>query len=1303
MKLLSSSVRHALGLVSGVLLVVALLLVVARVLLPHWEGLHAWVETRASEVLEREVAAGTIELGWTGWSPALVARDLRIAVPDGQPVELDVLAVSLRAWASLRAREPEWRLEVEGLTLRFIRHPDARITLAGRELGLREGALLALPVDRWPEVVARDVSVVWDDRPAGLEAAARLARARLAATPEGALRVHASGRLHPAAGGNFTFGLDIPDPAHRDARLFLAGDDLPFDYWDGWLDYLGWPVLEGTASLRAWGTIRDGEIVALRGSHDTALARPDAAASAPRAIGHRFDWRLSNGHYRTAWVGTRPGSGDMRLNYRLEADPRRIEVDALELGLRALDLEPYQPLLGLLEGRQPELAESLAQAAPHGRVEAARLSARRAGGALRVEHGEADLRDLGWHALGAWPGVAGLSGQLRWDGGRAELALDSRELRVELPELLPEPVWLTEARGHLQAERDTEGHWRLRGDDLHLANAHAAAAGRLGVRLDGHTDGPLVELALDFLRANGAHAARYLPIRYLPDNTRQWLVDAIHSAYSPGGGMVYRGRGRAFPFRGQEGIFELWADVEDGVLDYRAGWPRIDDVAGRLHFRNAAFRAEGASGRILDTRVENAEVRIADMRAQPVLEVEGNARGASGDLLDYLRQAGLLEGMADIRDRAEARGPAGLALALEMPLQGERLAESRVSGELDLRGVRLELPDWPVVPEAVEGRLSFDTAGRVQATGLRGRVHGEVVELDVDWPLDGGEASLAARGPQPLAPWLEHLPALQRHLSGTAHWEAGLRVGGARDGARLDLRSDLEGVVIDWPEPLGKAPGQPRALALSLPLGHASSSVGELRLGEVLRARLRLEPADVAVSGAAPTVAGLQALALELGESEDSPLALPGSGIAVQARFTALDLAPWAEALGDASWTGGLDVGTVDPAAPDGEREAALALNRLDLRVRHALRWGRTQLPGLALQARRHATGWNAEVRADWLAGEGRWEVGTGQAGAGRVDARLERLHLPGQFRDDVQGTGPSATDAAAVDPGGLNDPRAWPALDLELDSLRLGDYGFAGITLGLEPQAAGLSVRELKVRAPESDLLADALGAWTVDGQGRARSRLDVHLTGEDWGEGLRASGLSHALLGAAGEGQLSLSWAGALYAPRVPLLEGSMSLALEDGRLADVDPGAGRLLGLVSLDLLPRRLRLDFRDVFEEGLAFSALTTTATLADGDLVIPDLELEGASARVRLVGRTGLVAHDYDHRIEVLPRLRTALPLVGALVGGPVTGAVVFLAERVLGIGDQIEEAARVEYEVTGTWDEPQVRTRIEPVSVDND
>jgi uncharacterized protein YhdP len=178
-------------------------------------------------------------------------------------------------------------------------------------------------------------------------------------------------------------------------------------------------------------------------------------------------------------------------------------------------------------------------------------------------------------------------------------------------------------------------------------------------------------------------------------------------------------------------------------------------------------------------------------------------------------------------------------------------------------------------------------------------------------------------------------------------------------------------------------------------------------------------------------------------------------------------------------------------------------------------------------------------------------------------------------------------------------------------------------------------------------------------------------------------------------GTARVHLSWPGPLFAPDLPGLQGRVDVSLSDGRLREVDPGVGRLLGLVSLDLIPRRMRLDFRDVYTQGLSFDRLVGEALIEGGDLLLPELQVRSPSAVVRISGRTGLVARDFDQSIVVVPRLRSTLPIVGALVGGPVTGAIVLLVERALGIGGQVEEAARVEYFVTGPWSNPEVRARV--------
>src|SRR5690606_19130865 len=110
----------------------------------------------------------------------------------------------------------------------------------------------------------------------------------------------------------------------------------------------------------------------------------------------------------------------------------------------------------------------------------------------------------------------------------------------------------------------------------------------------------------------------------------------------------------------------------------------------------------------------------------------------------------------------------------------------------------------------------------------------------------------------------------------------------------------------------------------------------------------------------------------------------------------------------------------------------------------------------------------------------------------------------------------------------------------------------------------------------------------------------------------------------------ETSLAWHASPIAMKYGLLEGTVSFSLEDGSLREVSPGAGRLIGLLSLSALPRRLFLDFSDFFGEGLSFDSLKGDFLLTEGNAYTTNVRLEGPSVSALLVGRTGLAARDYD-------------------------------------------------------------------------
>jgi uncharacterized protein YhdP len=154
--------------------------------------------------------------------------------------------------------------------------------------------------------------------------------------------------------------------------------------------------------------------------------------------------------------------------------------------------------------------------------------------------------------------------------------------------------------------------------------------------------------------------------------------------------------------------------------------------------------------------------------------------------------------------------------------------------------------------------------------------------------------------------------------------------------------------------------------------------------------------------------------------------------------------------------------------------------------------------------------------------------------------------------------------------------------------------------------------------------------------------------------------------------------------------VIDGKLHLVIKDGQLLNVKPGAGRVFGLVSLHTLPRRLSLDFSDLFKKGYAFDRVEGNFVLSDGDAYTSDLFIEGPAARIDISGRIGLADEDYDELITVVPHVSSSLPIAGAIAGGPVVGAAILLAEHLL--GDELEKHtkfAHKQYTVTGPWADP--------------
>jgi uncharacterized protein YhdP len=235
------------------------------------------------------------------------------------------------------------------------------------------------------------------------------------------------------------------------------------------------------------------------------------------------------------------------------------------------------------------------------------------------------------------------------------------------------------------------------------------------------------------------------------------------------------------------------------------------------------------------------------------------------------------------------------------------------------------------------------------------------------------------------------------------------------------------------------------------------------------------------------------------------------------------------------------------------------------------------------------------------------------------------------------------------------------------------------------------------------SDLLSARIsGNWRLQG-GEQLSSVDLEIKEGEMDRLMDLFGYQKNIAGGDLSGSMRIAWPGPPWAFSPPVTEGKVKLRIADGQLLEVDPGAaGRILGLLSLNTLPRRLSLDFSDLFEKGFSFDEISGSFVINDGNAYTNDLFVEGPAAKIEISGRIGLVDQDYDELVTVIPYVKTGIPLAGTLAGGPAVGAMLLVAETLLQdrLGP-LNRIAQKQYSVTGPWADPVIEklqsTTLEP------
>jgi len=323
----------------------------------------------------------------------------------------------------------------------------------------------------------------------------------------------------------------------------------------------------------------------------------------------------------------------------------------------------------------------------------------------------------------------------------------------------------------------------------------------------------------------------------------------------------------------------------------------------------------------------------------------------------------------------------------------------------------------------------------------------------------------------------------------------------------------------------------------------------------------------------------------------------------------------------------------------------------------------------------RTGTEWKGRLEGPQIKGEVAWNP----AGKGRVAARLDRFLLRPTDRPEAAPATPLAPESAAE----------LPALDIVAE-----EFEFKGIPMGrLELVAAHAGedwrIEKLNITNGHAKFLSS--GAWRPTGNGSITT-LDLKVDANDLNGLFAQFGYGDYLKGGRATLEGKLAWPGFPNDFEIARLSGFFHLDARGGQFAKIEPGAGKLLGLLSLQSIPRRVTFDFKDVFSEGFAFESITANVRLARGILLTDDLEINGPAAFVSMSGEVSLSQETQKLTMRVVPEVGESVALAATLIGTPVLGLSTLVVSKLL--QNPFGKVVAYEYQVTGSWDNPTV-TRV--------
>jgi len=1210
---LKRATRH---LIFWSLIVCAVSLTGVRLLLMEIDHYKSDLSARVSEFAGAQVTIGHLQANMRGYSPELVLKDieiLSIIANQPPPIQLKEIRIGINLLDVLFNSDrlaSSW-VTLVGAKLTVKRNQDGSIAIVGLKAS-DEKPLWLLQGSKY-EVLQSEIR--WQDelRKTKIDVIGSLDFAIINSGPRHKLNMLVE--LPQQYGDNLTVSMDLKgnifEPSSLDGTVYLEGKNIKSAQWlKGQLPF-AISIGSGIADFKFWSELKHSKLVSFVSEaqvQQLKLTKSDEETFFVKRLKSQIHWE----HKDSQWYLHVPHFLLETMDNKWPATVFSIfgdqskdnKLNSLGVFVDFVDLEKATALLKFFAPLSKDVAELLAKSQLKGSLEQCSLYVD-----LNEKHfavnGQFDQISIA--SSSAIPGIENLSGKVKGTDQKGQVVLATKDAHLITSGMFRDVINITNLNGAINWQQNLDD-WMMSSPIIQIDSPDIKTKSRLRVTVP-KTKGQktFLDLQTVFSIEDVSKATRYLPVSTMKKSVVDWLDTALISGRVPSGNILFYGHLSDFPFTGRQGVFEVPFDVEQLELNYLPDWPRLSELGGHVLFLQEGLHVNLTKGFSDRVKINQAMLTIPVLGASEHLLVQGKLETEILQGLEFMQKTPLNSSAEKLLGAVEPKGNTQILLDLKLPLADG--ATEKVNGSAQLVNARLKVKSLDLDVSQINGALKFNEKGLysdiIKASALNNPIKINIKSSDIqtDVNVTGRVGVNDLRGQFKIPGWNLSEGATDYHLKLQLPYDDSV--------SELLVQSNLSGLSLDLPGALAKTREQQRSLALAFNLTSDGTLPIKVNYDNQLKAAIKYD---------------IKQLQVESGN------VLLGKGDVEQSEKPGINLKINRERLALQDWAG---LALKVSSAKDSDTTVALnSLNEIKIHGDHGL-WKKADFGLIDLTLKLDGHYWAGDISSSIA--KGKFKIPTDLRGADSVLLTMDMLDL--SVIKQLKSQDETGSKLA---------PDFMPLVSLSSQKTLWQSVDLGQFNIETERIPNGIAFKRVELTGVDQKLAFS--GDWKVNG-----NQSETHIKGDlvmpHAGQFFSKLGISKDLTETNAVVDFTGDWKAAPYQFSLADLHSQIGVNFTNGRILGIEPGFGRVLGILAMAQWIKRFQLDFSDVFDDGLTFANITGTFNLLNGKAVTNNLVVDAIPAKISITGSNDLINKTVDYNVNVVPKSADAVPVAGTIMG----------------------------------------------------